>query len=69
VIWSLELPATLALARLVCQHTGAPWSKVLAGECPDDVDDTGKALQGLPLYLVGEAGERGAAIVKALLRR
>ena len=67
VVWSLELPAVMALARLVCQQTCAPWSKVLAGECPGDVEATGTKLDGLPLYLVDRPGDEGFAMVDALL--
>jgi len=65
VFWSLELPTILALARLVCQNSGVPWSDVLAGKCPDDVEAAGKALAGLPLYLTEN---RADAIIKSLLK-
>ena len=67
VVWSLELPEVVALARLVSQHTSAPWSKVLSGGCPDDVDTTGEEIAGLPLYLVDKAGDDGIAAVDTLL--
>ena len=67
VVWSLELPEVVAMARLVSQQTCAPWAKVLAGACPDDVGTTGRKLAGLPLYLVDMCGEAGAAVVEALL--
>jgi len=67
VVWSLELPEVVAMARLVSQQTSAPWSKVLYGGCPNEVETTGQELAGLPLYLVDKPGDPGATIVKALL--
>ncbi len=67
VVWSLELPELVALARWVSQQTCAPWSKVLSGGCLDDVETTGRALDGLSLYLVDKPGDVGAAMVDALL--
>lgn len=67
VVWSLELPAVVALARLVSQQTCAPWSKVLSGGCPEDVEATGRKLAELPVYLVDQPGEAGAIMVEALL--
>jgi hypothetical protein len=50
-VWSRELPRLLVFGRYVCQQTFAPWSKVLSGQCPEDVTKTGGMIAGLPLYV------------------
>lgn len=67
VVWSLELPAPLVLARLTSIETCAPWGKVLRGDCQDDVADAGERLRGLDLHLVTEHGAAGAGAVRGLV--
>lgn len=69
VVWTLELPTVALLARAVCQHSDAPWSKVLQGGCPGDVAATGRELAGAPLYVVDDRGERGLDVVRAILEK
>ncbi|MFC1482592.1 DnaB-like helicase C-terminal domain-containing protein [Myxococcota bacterium] len=67
IFWSIELPLVLVLARLVSLHTGAPWIKVLRGECPRETEATGDHIAGLDLFVVDQPGQVGADLVSALL--
>jgi len=51
VFWSLELPYSAVMARLVCMACTVSWAKVLRGGCPDEVDEAGKQLDGSDLYI------------------
>ena len=55
VFWSLELPDSAVMARLVCMACGVPWAKVLRGGCLEEVEQAGQDLAGCDLYILDGA--------------